>query len=828
MFDATIGVTALRIAPGARWRVAALALAALASGVGCSGGAKKPEPGGGAVDAYVKALPTWAAFSPTLPDVDPHAAGAPGDPTTEELGGKQFVCVTTPFAIQRTPRELVMYSPDADVLWPGALVQGRSYRDGDGSGTLLPLKIAERTAIKVGIPALKTADNFREVVPSDGLTVGSAVGAILGAATKAELKTPSTSDFKMESFSSEEQFALSMSLSGRYLGFRAKATGEYAQSRAMNTVVVHFMEKMFEVVVDQPQTPSAWFSGAFTQAKLDEQVALGRIGPDNVPVYVSNIVYGRMFSFALSSSATEQEIRATLQAAYSWGAGQASGGLTTDQKKLLTESTIAVASVGGDFEATAAAIRSGDWKAYFASAAPLSSATPLSYTFRSLADNSVALVTETTSYGHTECSAQLAPGFLPVQSVQLDMPIPVTASSGDLNGDGRLDVVWNHLGPTANVVRVGFGKPDGAFDVVTARMAEIAVDPVPTNGWTGFKLLVADMDGDGRDDLVWNRLTATESETHVARSVGDGTFVLQPVHLLPGWMAGYRVSVAHVRAKASPPWPHDLLWNWWDSTRMAVLATAWGGLAPSDLAAQELPQPVMNLSTLPPLSIPVPWSTLAVHGTKVGDLTGDGVDDLAWAVNGMVVAAVNDGAGRFAMGPVQYRFVGGTPCGYECPTFDGTALVDVDGDLRADLVGWDKKYIYQEHYRHAYWQVVLSGGGGSFSQIRDAAEYQSTNEEDRGWPVDPEVRDVSGDGRADLVFFLRGDTGPIVYIRHAEVGPSGFVGFVHAVTRNLAAVDMTMTRNLFGDVNGDGVPDIVLVTESAVSRIAVLVDAAYP
>lgn len=820
-----------------------LALATIGAMAACSGGSSS-KPKVDTVEVYLQDLPDWSAFAPLRADVDPHAVGEPGDPQQKTVGDKQFVCATTPYEVQRTPHELVMYSPNVEILWPGALLQGRSYRDGEGLNALLGLPIAERTEINVSIPALKTTDNYRKVVP-DQAVVHQAIGAMIGAATESDLETPSTSSFTMEAYHSEEQFALAMNMSGRYMGFSASASFNYDQSAEETTVVVHFAEKMFEVVVAPPQTPGAFFSDAFTQAKLDQQVSLGRVGPDNLPIYVSNVVYGRMFTFAMTSTKSEQEIRAALQAAYSFGAGEVSGGISAEQQKLIETSKIAITSMGGGSQATLDVIRSGDWRAYFTAPSPLSSATPLSYTFRNLADGAVALVTETASYGRTQCEPVLVAGFLEVQPVNLQMATPFTAASGDLNGDGRMDLVWNHRGAT-NDVRVGFGKATGTFDVATGTVVTIAA--TPPGGWTDFALVVADLTGDGKDDLVWNRVIAGKSETYVAASKGDGTFELQPAHVRSeaAWAPGFGVTAARVQAKTTIPAARDLLWNRIAGDTSTVVGSVYGGAAPTDVAPQPLSPFTITFGTL---TIPIPWSA-ATFGTMLGDITGDGADDLVWGayVNGPgMLPAVNDGSGVFAK-----KAPGGSgpwPCANynasACGSVDAFRLADATGDGKADVLLCEWDYVYsrycpsgcaewmcdigddiggacrRSYYHYSATQLWVSNGLGGFAATGT-----------QNWPlmsVYPELRDVSGDGKADLVWIELGGAAKVT-ISAAETNASGaFTGFGGQTilrprdTLPPGATSWNNFRAHFGDVNGDGRADVVLNDASTVASIYVLI-----
>jgi hypothetical protein len=365
--------------------------------------------------AYLQTLPQWVEFSPPVAAVAPTKIAETAesketidnvpviDPTTKAVIGyrtEDYTCASTSFSMKDTPEKIAMFSPDREILWPGALIQGRSHRDGVGS--LLPLVIGERTAIKVSIPSLATSDNFRVVDTPDQAEVNQAIGSMVSNATTANLVTPSTIQFLMEDYDSEESFALKSKLSGKYLGFRASASASVDRKANERTVMVYFYEKMFEVVVEPPQTPGSFFSEAFTREKLDEQIAMGRIGPDNPPVYLSNVVYGRMMAFTFTSTASSSEIRAALNASYK-GIFSANFSVDAEHAKILNTAKITVTSLGGSTKASVAMIASGDWRDYFKTDAPLTTAYPISYTFRNLGDGSIASVAEGTKYTIKEC-----------------------------------------------------------------------------------------------------------------------------------------------------------------------------------------------------------------------------------------------------------------------------------------------------------------------------------------------------------------------------------------------------------------------------------------
>jgi hypothetical protein len=161
---------------------------------------------------------------------------------------------------------------------------------------------------------------------------------------------------------------------------------------------------MFTIAMVQPQTPASVFSSDLTQTVLDQQIKLGYIGKDNVPVYVSSITYGRLMQFTFTAKADETFMRTTLQTVFSGVKGGVSVNLSIEQKTLLSTAEIGMIALGGSDENALAAIRSGNIADYFATSAPLTTARPLSYEVRNLGDNSIASIGEATNYNIEECA----------------------------------------------------------------------------------------------------------------------------------------------------------------------------------------------------------------------------------------------------------------------------------------------------------------------------------------------------------------------------------------------------------------------------------------
>jgi hypothetical protein len=136
---------------------------------------------------------------------------------------------------------------------------------------------------------------------------------------------------------------------------KAKLGASFKASQ--RTVTAYFVQRMFTVSISLPQLPASLFSEDFTADLLAEHVERGDLGPDNPPVYVANVVYGRILIFSLTSMESELKIRAALNASF---ASTVKTDISAEYLKLLEESAINVVAVGGDGQNALQLIQSGD------------------------------------------------------------------------------------------------------------------------------------------------------------------------------------------------------------------------------------------------------------------------------------------------------------------------------------------------------------------------------------------------------------------------------------------------------------------------------------
>lgn len=353
------------------------------------------------IDTYLASLPAWSDFSP------------PVDPKNEKTGesdgvltenGHRYYCHTDTYSFADTPTKLVTFTPDSNVLWLGALLQGKGYTQGIGSLGELPIR--QRAPLVLSTNLL-TEDTTRTVQKPTVASVQQATGQLISLAADRGLPVASSVSFKQEDMHSLSQATLSLGVSAKYLGAEVKNQLDYNRTLEQHSVAAYFVENAFTVSMVLPQTPGALFSDDFTQGLLDQQIALGRIGPDNLPVFVDSITYGRVLMFSMTSTASSTDIKNTLNAVYNGGKFGASADLTVEQQELLENSEIRVATIGGDSADALELIRSGELGSYFAGGTPsLTSFRPISYTIRNLGDSTLAKVADTLTYNVRTCERQ--------------------------------------------------------------------------------------------------------------------------------------------------------------------------------------------------------------------------------------------------------------------------------------------------------------------------------------------------------------------------------------------------------------------------------------
>jgi hypothetical protein len=326
----------------------------------------------------------------------------------------------------------------------------------------------------------------------------------------------------------------------------------------------------------------------------------------------------------------------------------------------------------------------------------------------------------------------------------------VTRHLGDVNGDGKADLILIDQG--SEYVYVRFGLGDGAFGP--------RIRSGDGEDYTAVNRVLHDVDGDGKVDVIlWGR---SENYAYVRLNLGDGTF---GPRIRSGDGTNFS-GVNRVFADVNADGRLDMLLidpgNDYVYVRLGLGDGTFGPRLPRSGDGADF----TGISRL------------------LGDVDGDGKLDLIMPDLGNEYVYVRFGLGDGTFGPR-------TPRSGDGANYTGVdrSIGDVNGDGKADLILIDPgtEYVY----------VRLGLGDGTFGpRIRsgDAANFAG---------VDRAFSDVNGDGKVDLLLLDRGTE--YVYVR------LGFGdGTFGPLTRSGDGANYAGIQRLLGDVDGDGKTDLIL------------------
>jgi CSLREA domain-containing protein len=440
-------------------------------------------------------------------------------------------------------------------------------------------------------------------------------------------------------------------------------------------------------------------------------------------------------------------------------------------------------------------------------------------------------------------SATLASLAVPPEGAALSGDFGVPLPVGDVNGDGRTDFLLRRLGGGGPLFGVVFGQPAG-----TALPASLA----GLNGSNGFVLAdpgfsiasvsaAADVDGDGRADLLLRRVVGTGSGSRAENRLLLGRASWPASVVLPGDTVGVRTNDANQR------------------TGIDVVAGDFNGDGFGDLVLRSLGgiELVFGNGGATGLGASAPVSrieglqdvarvTLVVlpdhNGNRAADLAiGD-----AGLSSGRTVGRVAILYGRAswpasidlrAPPPAFVKFLDG-PAGSTAPEHLA-ALGDYNGDGLGELA------ITMQGRSYVLYSSEAMFSGSSEARPPDPA-VAATRVLDGAAPAEVAVLggddlellpagDVDGDGRADLLlgrsqpYATAGDRVPLLLVPGSALAgastldpanpPAGSTRF-----RQSASVEGAIPHRYAagGDFDGDGLADLAFLRYGNPVRLAVL------
>jgi hypothetical protein len=381
--------------------------------------------------------------------------------------------------------------------------------------------------------------------------------------------------------------------------------------------------------------------------------------------------------------------------------------------------------------------------------------------------------------------AETSVSFLPAVTYDSGGYIAQSIRIADLNGDGKPDIVVANWWDTNNIgdVSVLIGNGDGTFQPAVT---------YETGGAPNYSLVVADVNGDGKLDLIVSSCAASaslcgsgEGVVSVLLGNGDGTF-RYALSYGSGAAVGAHVAVADVNGDG----------------KLDLIVTNYQGESNGDGTVAVLlgkgdgtfQSPVLYDSGAP-----------GANAVTVADVNGDGMLDLLVA-NGcfsnctggqesLTVLSVLPGNGDGTFRPAAIYMTGAKTSGW-------ISAADINGDGVLDAVLSSLNL----GSASGIVSILLGAGGGTFEP---AVTYDS------GGYAAPELAlaDLRADGLLDIVVE---NCGPVGGCGTGVIGVlpgRGDGTFNPLVPFSSGAYNATSIA--VADLNGDGRPDLVAANQCA-------------
>ena len=302
--------------------------------------------------------------------------------------------------------------------------------------------------------------------------------------------------------------------------------------------------------------------------------------------------------------------------------------------------------------------------------------------------------------------------------------MPHDMAVGDIDGDGRMDVVTGNLG---NHTVSLFRNTSSAGTVQFADRIDIAA-----GGQLPHGVALGDLDGDGRQDLL---VACFDSDSvSLFRNMGSGVSAAtfpEPAILRPG-DGPHTIKAGDLTGDGRP----EVVVANFETPSVEIL---WYVPSPT---AEVAPFRTNNFTRI----MHLPRGGNALH---LGDIDGDGQTDIAvghWRTQTLAVFRHSDPGGAILrFDPPAELSVG--------HNIHSVVVRDLDGDSRPELVTVGELSSYMSVFKN-----LASPGAITLESFGARVDFPS------GWNANGlAVEDVEGDGRADIVFANAYDDNVFIY-----------------------------------------------------------------
>jgi cysteine-rich repeat protein len=289
-----------------------------------------PEVGqdqGAQIDSFVRSLGQLGVeevVEPTTGDVL----------STEEDG--DYECVTTVFTQVQRSTEISSFAANSSVLFPGSIIRGDSLYNDLISPVGLPLK---PTKFSVSLPNLQ--GNASAVMQDPSLSeYREKRNAILAAGVQGDF--PVSLEAEIIEVKSKEELSIALGVDVNTATVDVGADFDFNSTEERSHFLVRAKQILYTADMDIPDKPSDLIGSNVTAAEIQST-----FNDENPPMYVQQLIYGRLIYFTVESAASSQEVKAALEVAVN-NAVDVNATFSLDASQVSSQSTVKGYSIGGN------------------------------------------------------------------------------------------------------------------------------------------------------------------------------------------------------------------------------------------------------------------------------------------------------------------------------------------------------------------------------------------------------------------------------------------------------------------------------------------------
>jgi len=393
-----------------------LVFALLMSSLQCSNESDDPNPIRSiqeteAINALFSAIPDWEIIV-LEPEEDVFIENVD---VIDENTDESYSCDVFERNLVEVIDDFVSVETNEGVIWPGAMIQGKSLETGD-----LKLITANQKRAPITLTTDLTLDKTSVTIDPNSVNARQAIADFMIAAGKMPEGSQSAGNmyFRVEEAINFEQSMRQMGVSAGFTepqynaGLEGSLSVEKNRSSKTHTVVAKFLQEMFTVRVadDLIPTPADFFTSDFSSADLENMQNTGEIGEDNIPIYIESVTYGRILLFSSTSEnvASANDLALALEGSMADYA-KIDGEYNGEHQEIMSSARHKIFSAGGTDKAANEVIGNLDWSKFFVES-PASTAVPISFKARTVNGKQiVGLVYNTNVVLRDDCTLNIPP-----------------------------------------------------------------------------------------------------------------------------------------------------------------------------------------------------------------------------------------------------------------------------------------------------------------------------------------------------------------------------------------------------------------------------------